>query len=228
VLHRVSAIVPAAGQGTRLGRSLPKAFVLVAGKPLLEHTLAGLSGAFRFDEILVAVGAEHVGRAVKLAAHAGFRNVRVIAGGRTRAESVGNALREVRESSTIVAVHDAARPLVSKRMIRALITAAAECGAAIAALPATATVKRVRKGFVVATEDRETLALAQTPQVFRKKLLVDRYRRLGLKAFKATDEAALFDGSGQDVRVVPGEVKNIKVTTPEDLELLAHYLKARR
>ncbi len=226
--YRVSAIVPAAGQGARLGRSLPKAFVVVAGKPLLEHTLGSLSRAFRFDEILVAVSAEHVGRAEKLAARAGLRNVRVVIGGATRAESVRNALCQVRESSDFVAVHDAARPLVSGKLVKALVAAAAGCGAAIAAVPATATVKRVLKGRVTGTEDRDTLALAQTPQVFRKKLLLERYACLGAKALKATDEAALFDGSGQTVRAMPGEAKNIKVTTPEDLELLVHYLKARR
>jgi 2-C-methyl-D-erythritol 4-phosphate cytidylyltransferase len=220
----VSAIVPAAGQGIRLGCSLPKAFVSVAGKPLLEHTLLNLSKAFRFDEIIIAVSAKHIGRAEKLAAHTGLGNVRVVRGGATRAESVLNALRTVRNSSALVAVHDAARPLVSKRLVKALVAAAAECGAAIAALPATATVKRVRKGRVTGTEDREALMLAQTPQVFRTKLLVARYARLGAKALKATDEAALFDGSGQTVRAVPGEVKNIKVTTPEDLKLFAYYL----
>lgn len=224
----VSAIVPAAGKGARLGRALPKAFVPVAGKPLLAHTLASLSKAFRFDEILVVVGPGHVGRARRLAARAGLHNVRVVRGGATRAESVLNALREVSASSSLVAVHDAARPLVSKRLVRALVEAASECGAAIAALPATATVKRVFRGRVTGTEDRETLALAQTPQVFRTKLLAARYARLGAKAFRATDEASLFDGSGQIVRAVPGEVANIKVTTAEDLKLLTHYLKARR
>ena len=155
-----------------------------------------------------------------------FRKIRVVAGGKTRAESVRNALARVSDECDWVLVHDAARPLVSAALVRRVLEGAKQTGAAIAALPAHATVKRVRKENLTInrTEDREAFYMAQTPQVFGRALLMKRYETLGRAAFKKTDEAALFDGTRVRVKVVSGETKNIKVTTPDDLELLQFHL----
>jgi 2-C-methyl-D-erythritol 4-phosphate cytidylyltransferase len=117
---------------------------------------------------------------------------------------------------------------VTKELIASLLAEAKRSGAVICARPATATVKKVdlKKNTIMATEDREKLFLAQTPQVFKKKLLEDRYAALGKKALARTDEAALFDGSKTAVRVVVGPHMNIKITTPEDLKLSEFYLKS--
>ncbi len=212
---KITAVVPAAGKGTRFGSKIPKAFVRFAGKALLVHTLERLSAAHRFTETLVAVERERVAETEKLLAEAGIA-ARVVPGGRTRAESVRNAVFEAAGADWVL-VHDAARPFASVPLVRRVIAKAKETGAALAAVPATATVKRVsRAGRVTGTEDRESLWLAQTPQVFRKDLLVSRYRALGKRAGAATDEAALFDGSNVRVAVVPGESGNVKITTPED------------
>ena len=226
---RVAAIVPAAGKGRRLKSKTPKPLVPVAGKPLLAHTLINLKKSFPFTEIILAVDPsqeESIGRLLK---KYGLRGVRVVEGGKTRSQSVLNGLSGISKECDWALVHDAARPFVNGRLVRRLLEAAKKTGAAICALPATATVKAVNAGdkTIIRTEDRGRLYLAQTPQVFKKGLLLKRYQALGKKAFRATDEAALFDRSGVRVKVIEGEVGNIKITTAQDLKLMKFYLKER-
>jgi 2-C-methyl-D-erythritol 4-phosphate cytidylyltransferase len=216
---KVSAIIPAAGKGRRFGSSKQKLLALIAGQPLLIHTLGSLSKAFSFSEIIVAAPLGRVGVFQSLLKRHGFGFVKVLAGGKTRAESVHRALEAVSPFCDFVLVHDAARPWVERSLVRRLVAAAKKTGAAISAIPVTSTVKKVdpSKKVILKTVDRALLWLAQTPQVFRKDLLARRYRALGLKAYLATDEAALFDGASTRVVVVEGSPKNIKITTPEDL-----------
>lgn len=225
---RVAAIVPAAGLGRRLGASRPKAFVPVAGKTLLEHTLEALARAHRFDSIVVAVARPELAAARRLLARSGVRGVRTVVGGKTRAESVWRALETVGDSDFVL-VHDAARPLVTRKLVGALLKEARRSGAVIPGTPPTATVKRVdSRGRVAKTEDRSSLVLAQTPQVFRRDWLLGAYRRLGARAFLATDEAQLFDGSPRRVSVLAGDPDNVKITTREDLAWLKARLRGGR
>ncbi len=226
--YTVAAIIPAAGRGTRLKQKTPKAFVEVAGKPLFIHTLFALKKAYPFFQMIVALDPSMMEKAKKL-----LKKFKISAdlavGGATRAESVWNALQAVSPSCAWVAVHDAARPLISGPVVQRTIEEALRSGGALCALPATATVKRVnlKTRRVIKTENRDSLYLAQTPQVFKKEILVKRYKTLGQKAFQATDEAALFDGSSQVVNVVTGDPKNIKITTPEDLEFFERWHRLR-
>ena len=226
----VAAIVAAAGAGKRLKAGKPKPFIRVMGKPLLAHTLSHLERSFRFSEILVAVHPRRIREAEALARRYSLENVRFVAGGKTRAQSVRSAVLASSPESRWVLIHDAARPMVRGALVRGLLRAAGKTGAAICAIPATATVKKVdvRRGIALSTEDRRSLWLAQTPQVFKKALLLDRYEKLGEKASRCTDEAALFDGSSVKVRVVLGDPSNIKVTTPEDLEWFKVYASRHR
>ena len=225
----VAAIVPAAGAGKRLGSKTPKAFVRVGGVPLLTLTLKCLRTAYPFKEIIVAARPANIKKYRSLLMAHGLKEAKVVGGGVTRAASVFNAMSAVSKDSEWVLVHDAARPFVDKRLVARLLMEAKKTGAALCALPATGTVKRVdTKKRVLGTEDRKTLYLAQTPQIFRKKLLLDRYLRLGKKAFTATDEAALFDHTQTRVQIVSGDERNIKITTPGDLELAEYYLKRDR
>lgn len=225
---KVAAIVPAAGRGRRFRGKTPKLFVPLNGKPLLVHTLQQLIRSFRFEEVLVMTGPTDIKKTEKILKHFHLAgSCRVLAGGRTRAESVKRGFEKLSAGSDWVLVHDGARPLIDKTLVLRTISAAKATGAALCAVPATATVKKVdiRRRTVIGTQDRRSLYLAQTPQVFRRDLLSARYRVLKKKALQATDEAALFDGSKTLVRVVEGTVKNIKITTPGDGELLKHYLK---
>lgn len=226
---KIAVIVPAAGQGRRLKTKQPKAFVPLLGKPLLIHTLTNLKRSFSFKEMIVAAASSQLKSVRRFLARYRLNGVRVVPGGRTRAESVRNAVVSLSNKCEWVLIHDAARPFVSLDLVRRLIKSARRTGAAICALPATATVRRIdpKKGIALGTEDRESLVLVQTPQVFRKRLLLERYQRLGKKALSATDEAALFDGSAVKVSVIPGDSRNIKVTTKDDLKLCEFYLKKK-
>lgn len=226
---KIAAIIPAAGQGRRLKTKKIKPFVLVAGKPILVYTIENLKRSCPLEEIILVVSAAQNGNFKRLLKRYGLDGIRLVAGGRTRSESVKNGLEHVSEGCNWVLVHDAARPLISKPMLERLIMGAKKTGAAIVALPVTSTVKKVRSGtqLIQWTEDRGKLCLAQTPQIFRKDLLIHRYAELGKKALRVTDEAALFDGSRVKIGVVPGETSNVKITTLEDIELFKFYLKHR-
>ena len=226
---KIAAIVPAAGLGRRLKTKAFKPFVRILGKPLLVHTLESLKKSFDFAEIIVAAAPAKLDETLRLLRRHKLHGVRVVLGGRNRSGSVRNALLNVSGDCDWVLVHDAARPFVGRVLVRRLLNAAKATGAAIAATPVTATVKRsgARKDVIFKTEDRERLFLAQTPQLFRKGLLAKRYRTLGAKALLCTDEAALFDRSRVRVRLVPGDPKNIKITAPEDIKLFKFYLNDR-
>lgn len=224
---KVAAIVPAAGEGRRLKTRQSKAFVAVFGKPLVIHTLLALKRAFHFEEIVLVIARSQEKKFQKLLKRFRLHDIRLVYGGGTRAESVRNGLMSVSNRCDWVLVHDAARPLVSARLVKNLLKAAKKHPAVILALPVNQTVKRVDllSQAILKTEDRRELFLAQTPQVFKKDQLLRRYRELGDKALSVTDEAALFDGSRTKVRIFIGEEKNIKITTKADIELMKFYLK---
>lgn len=217
---RTSALVPAAGKGARLGSKIPKQFLVVSGKPILIWTLETLAKAYPFQEIIVAADPSRHTFIQKWTRKARLGSVRLVRGGATRSESVRRALESVSPKSQYVLVHDAARPLASPALIQKTLLAARKTGGAICAIPESSTVKRVnlKTKTILKTEDRSQLYLAQTPQVFKKEKLLERYRQLGAKAALLTDEASFFDGTGLSVKIVEGEPMNIKITTSEDLE----------
>ncbi|MCG3176256.1 MAG: 2-C-methyl-D-erythritol 4-phosphate cytidylyltransferase [Candidatus Omnitrophica bacterium] len=228
----VALIVPAAGQGRRFGSRVPKTLArLGRGRALLVLTLERLSKAYAFDPVVVPVEAARIEVVSRLLKSFGLSRARVVAGGRTRAESVLRGLESLPRSSRRgwVAVHDAARPLVDPPTVRRCIRDARRYGAAILAQPCHATVKRSDpKGLrVQGTEDRSRLYLAQTPQIFKVRDLMGRYSRLGPKALTCTDEAALFDGTGKRIRITRSGPSNIKITTKADLDFYTFY-SARR
>jgi 2-C-methyl-D-erythritol 4-phosphate cytidylyltransferase/2-C-methyl-D-erythritol 2,4-cyclodiphosphate synthase len=144
--------------------------------------------------------------------------VRIVAGGARRQDSVVNAFGAASERSGVIVIHDAARPFVSADLIARTIAAAVEFGAALAVLPARDTVKQVEGLFVTSTLRRESIVLAQTPQAFLRQVLGDALA-LGARGIEATDEAALAEHAGHAVRIVSGEASNIKITTPEDVQV---------
>lgn len=219
-----AAIIVAAGRGERFGGPRPKALVELAGVPIVRRTVDRFVGSAAFGDVVVAAPAGELDAARDV-----LRGTpaRVVAGGRRRQDSVLAALRALPGSVAIVAVHDAARPLVSARVILETVEAARSHGAAIAALPVSDTVKEVSdEGFVLATRSRQTLWLAQTPQAFRRELLLEAHERAAADGAEATDDAALVARLGHAVRVVPGEASNLKITVPADLELAAAWLAA--
>lgn len=218
----VTAIVAAGGRGRRLGDAVPKQLLDIGGRSILQHSVEAFLTHPLVTEVIVALPAS-------MTPPAWPSNVRVVAGGERRQDSVANAFDQVAEQSQVVLVHDAARPFVTADVISRAIDAAVAHGAAIAALPVSDTVKRVADGgdVIVETLRREQIYLAQTPQAFRRAVLRDAVA-LGRRGVAATDEAALAEQAGHTVRIVPGDPSNVKITTGSDLESARRHAGGER
>ena len=219
----VWAIVAAAGSGDRFGADRPKAFVRLGELPLLAHSLERLDASEWVDEIVVAAPAGWEEPAILLAEELGAGKVSAcVTGGATRAETVRIAVAEVAADAAVVLVHDAARPLLSDDVIARLLAPLSEgWDGAVPGLPLADTVKRVDGGRVLETLPRDQLVAVQTPQAF----VADALRRAVASGAEASDCAALVEASGGRVTVVPGDRRLLKVTTPEDLELVSSWLE---
>jgi 2-C-methyl-D-erythritol 4-phosphate cytidylyltransferase/2-C-methyl-D-erythritol 2,4-cyclodiphosphate synthase len=208
----VTAIIAAGGRGERFGAGQPKQLLSIGGQTILERSVNAFLEHDNVDDLVVALPAEIASRPPEYLLRRA-KPVRVIAGGARRQDSVAAAFDVVSERCDVVVIHDAARPFASRDLIARTIAAAAESGAALAAVEARDTVKEVRAGIVQQTLDRRTIFLAQTPQAFRRDVLRD---ALAVVA-DATDEATLAERAGHQVRIVEGEASNIKITTPDDV-----------
>ncbi|HEX3178091.1 MAG TPA: 2-C-methyl-D-erythritol 4-phosphate cytidylyltransferase [Methylomirabilota bacterium] len=215
-MRDVAVLVPAGGIGARLGSRTPKQFLRLGREPILRATLRHFRAHPRVGEIVVAAPAAHVERARRLL-RGGEASVTVVAGGASRQESVRSALAAAPASASVILVHDAVRPFLTRGLIDSLIAAAERDGAAICALPVAETVKRVRDGFVDATVERDGLWTVQTPQAFRAALLREAHDKARRDGFVGTDESMLVERLGHRVRVIPGLAENVKITTPADL-----------
>jgi 2-C-methyl-D-erythritol 4-phosphate cytidylyltransferase/2-C-methyl-D-erythritol 2,4-cyclodiphosphate synthase len=216
----VTAIIAAGGRGTRFGGVQPKQLSLLGGRPILQHSVQAFLDSAAISDVIVALPAELAADPPAYLRSVG-KPLQVVAGGARRQDSVSRAFERVSAHTEIVVIHDAARPLVTDAVIRRTIDAADAGGAAIAALRARDTVKRAGvDGIITATLPREEIFLAQTPQAFRVTVLRDALAF----ADDATDEAALAERAGHHVRVVDGDARNLKVTTPEDLAIAERLL----
>ncbi len=227
----VAALVLAGGRGERLGHSLPKAFVRVAGAPLLVHALEALAAAPEIDWLIPVVSEDQLDELKALALEArpalAGRLAPPVAGGAERQDSMGAGLAALPEGVDLVVVHDAARPLVRAAAVSRVVEVARREGAAILAVPASDTLKRVRQGRVVETPPRAECWAAQTPQVFRVEILREALEKATAEGRIATDDAQLVEWLGVDVPVVPGDADNLKVTHAADLAVAERALAAR-
>jgi 2-C-methyl-D-erythritol 4-phosphate cytidylyltransferase len=225
-----SAIIVAAGSGVRLGSGVPKAFVKVGGRAMLSYSLGAVAQVNSIGEVVITVpeGFESAARAEAAAAGLGVP-IKVTPGGVERQDSVRIALALTSSESELVIVHDAARPLATPAIFEACLSAAARAGGAIAAIPVADTLKRVAGGdnAIAATVARAGLWQAQTPQAFRRELLVAAHRRAASEGVVATDDADLVERTGARVEVVEGSTANLKITTPSDLAIVEAIVAAR-
>lgn len=225
---RVNAIIVAAGEGKRMGADAPKPLLLLAGKPILVHTLEAVAASSVGRAIIVVAAAERARFELLLgSAKLGRLQWTLQNGGARRQDSVAGGLAEVDADCEIVVVHDAVRPLVTPGLIDRSVEAAAKDGAAVAGVPVADTIKVVsRERRIESTPPRDALWAIQTPQAFRAALLREAHRRAAIDRVEATDDAMLVERLGEKVAVVEGERRNLKITTPEDLAiaeaLLAH------
>ncbi len=214
----LTAIVPAAGKSRRMKTSFEKPYLLLDRKPILAHALLALERSPLVRDIILVVRRSRIPLAGRLIRAFGLRKVRTICpGGPSRFESVWRGLKRLSPDTEFILVHDGARPLLSGALIQRVARAARRYGAAIPALPIHSTVKRGRGRFVKETLLRDQLWEIQTPQIFRKSLLLEGY----LKAKRSrgnsvTDCAILLERLGKKVFLVPGDPRNIKITTREE------------
>ena len=220
----VWAVLAAAGSGERLGADRPKAFVRLGDRPLLAESLERLDASPWVDAIVVAAPPGWEEPVILLAEElACGKVVAAVTGGATRAASVRAALAEVPEDAAVVLVHDAARPLLPDDVVERVVAPLSEgWDGVVPALPVPDTVKRVRDGAVVETLDRAELVLVQTPQAFVAPVLRE------AAAGEGSDCASLVEARGGRVKVVAGDRRLQKVTTREDLDLVAGLLGSAR
>jgi 2-C-methyl-D-erythritol 4-phosphate cytidylyltransferase/2-C-methyl-D-erythritol 2,4-cyclodiphosphate synthase len=229
-MSKATAIIAAGGAGLRMDSPLPKQFGLLAGVPILIHTIRAFCRVTAIDRVIVVVPAAHLERTRELLARFACGDLcTVTAGGRLRQDSVRLGLGLVGPDSALVAVHDGARPLVTPGEIERCLAAAAEHGAAILAVAVKDTLKAVdQNGFVRHTVDRQDLWQAQTPQAFRTEILLRAFAAADRDGFVGTDEASLLEHTGIPVRVVEGSEKNLKVTRPGDLSMAEALLMPKQ
>jgi len=211
----VSVIIAAGGQGTRLGAGVPKQWLAIGGRTLLERSVAAFDAHPRVTEIVVVVPPGTTDAPVPATA----TPRRIVTGGARRQDSVAEGFAAVSAQASVILVHDAARPFVTADVIDRAIDGALASGAVVPAVPVHDTVKQVAPGDsrVIGTLPRETLFLAQTPQAFRRDVLAAAIRA-GRDGASGTDEAMLAEQAGHEVRLVAGDDANVKITTATDLE----------
>ncbi len=224
---KVAAIIVAAGSGKRFGGTVKKQFLEIKGKPILVFTLERFQSCEDIDEIVLVVPQAEM-QFIKdriLKEYPLSKIKQIVGGGQERYHSVYNGLNALSADVEIVAVHDGVRPFITIEKISRLICEAQIHGAALPAVKPRDTVKSCNQGFTSHTLDRDSLVLVQTPQVFKKELLLKAYRQAFASQQFGTDDAALVERSGWPVYIVPGDYDNIKITTVDDLFIAGKLLE---
>ena len=219
-----------------MGAETPKQFLELDGTPIVIHTVRRVASCALITDIVVATRGDVVASLeASLRAEKFKQKISVIRGGDSRQESVTLALQQVPDDAELVLVHDAVRPFVTVEQIARAIEEARRCKAAILGIPAMDTVKEVKRAslpedvaLITGTIPRERVVLAQTPQVFAAKLLKEAFAKAAADGVNASDEAGLVERLGNDVHVVLGSERNIKITKPADMELAKFYLERER
>ena len=222
---KFAVIIPAAGQSSRFGGNRKKPFQDLAGRAVWLRTVDHFINRDDVSEVILVLGEDDIADfRSRFGPILAFMNLKVVVGGASRAESVQNGIASLQEPADFIAVHDAARPLLTKAWVTEIFAAAIKHGAVIPGTPVSSTVKRIDgDNNIVETIDRSCLRLAQTPQVFRRDILEAAYAKASdHSAF--TDEASLVEASGQPVFIHDGWPMNIKITTPDDLKLAEFLL----
>ena len=227
-----AAVIVAAGRGSRMGLDRNKVLYPVAGEPVIVRTVRAFESSGLFDGgIVVVTGACDMDEMKDMFARGGLSVRAVVEGGADRQESVCRGIAACDENADIIAIHDGARPLVTREVIAATIDSAKMYGSGVAAVALKDTIKRIdESGCVVDTPIRDTLRAVQTPQTFDAKLIRAahaRYRNGNEDGLRATDDAMLAEWMGHSVRLTAGDVENIKLTTPEDMLLAEQVLEKR-
>ncbi len=225
----VNVIIVAAGKGVRMGTVQRKQYLIVAGHPILSHTLQRISACAAVDHICMVIPQEdfdycheHILSPAEMK-----KPVKLVAGGSERQQSVFRGLKELGQKDGLVAIHDGVRPLIDPSLIDDCIRVAAVSGACIPGIPVADTIKKANpKGYITETVERNGLWLIQTPQVFEYRIIMDAHKRAQNDGYAGTDDASLVERMGYPVNIIRGSKANIKVTTDEDLIMAAALLNS--
>ena len=226
---RISAIIPAAGLGTRMG-GIKKPYMDIAGKPILAYTLVAFQRCPFIDNIFIVTAKGDESRCIQdvVKIYSIDKPFSIVTGGDTRQESVYNALKDLSSNTDIVVIHDAVRPLLTEEMIIQSIDNANLYGSAIVAVPVKDTIKESDDdGFVTKTLDRRKLWAIQTPQTFKYDLIMKAHLYARDNNIQATDDAFLVEQIGYKVKLIMGSYENIKITTPEDIIMAKAILESK-
>jgi len=222
------AIIVAGGSGKRMLRDLPKQFLSLDGIPILGRTLIKFEKTSSVDRVVLVVPKDDMAYAKNeiVGKYQILKVKHIRAGGETRQDSVRSGLEMVDDSDDVVVIHDGVRPFLSEELIDLSIREAVRNGAVIPVIPLKNTIKIVGEdGIIRDTPDRSDLRLAQTPQAFRREIILEAYRSAYREGFYGTDDASLVERMGVPVQTIPGLYDNIKITTPGDLDLGELLLK---
>lgn len=228
---KVTAIIPSAGKGKRMGIVTPKHFLCLEGKPILAYTLEAFEICPDVNQVFLVVRAGEEQYCLnQVVERYGFKKVlKVVTGGDRRQDSVYNAIKKLDDDTDIVVVHDGVRPFVPPELVSETVKLAMYVDGVVAALPLKDTIKEVSKdGIVKNTPDRELFCYAQTPQAFKKRVLESAFLSAYNDNFFGTDESSFVERIGGKVKIVEGSSENIKITTKEDLLLAEVILRTRR
>ncbi len=227
---RAFAVIPAAGMGKRMGASINKQYLLLNGKPIVAHTLQFFQDSPAISGIILVIPEDEIPycREKVVERFSLSKVMDIVPGGAERQHSVMNglsALKRYAGDEDLVVVHDGVRPFLDEKMLQESIAIASEGIGALTAVQAKDTIKVVEGGFVIETPDRSALWHAQTPQSFRYGLILRMHEMAELEDFLGTDDCSLLERYGEQVRVIKGSYRNIKITTPEDLLLAEAFIK---
>jgi 2-C-methyl-D-erythritol 4-phosphate cytidylyltransferase len=226
--HNAVAIVPSAGLGRRFGVGRNKPFETLGGKPVLIWALEALQKMTEITEIIPVLKKADMQAGTELFKYYKITKVKQIApGGKERQDSVFNGIHLIRDTGSVVLIHDGARPFLEPKIVRRALKALSGCDGVVIGVPPKDTIKEIEEQLIRQTLKRDMLIAVQTPQIFFYRPLLDAYEKAVKESFLATDDATLVERNGGRIRVVIGEYTNIKITTPEDLVIAEAFLKMR-
>ncbi len=228
MMEQTVAIIVAGGSGKRMSSDHPKQYVSLSGIPILARTLLTFEKALSVGRIVLVVPKDDIGYAKeKIIDQYMIHKIKHIqSGGKTRQDSVRSGLEMVEDSDEVVIIHDGVRPFLSKGLIDLSVREAARSGAVVPVVPLKSTLKIIDEdGSIKGTPDRNSIRIAQTPQVFRREIILNAYKSAYRERYYGTDDASLVERMGIPVTTIPGSYDNIKITTPEDLALGELLLK---
>ncbi len=225
-----TVIIAASGTGKRMKSAVAKQYLELKGRPVLSYTIEAFDKSPYIDDIIIVCGSTDIDYVSKnIVAKYGYSKVKTVtAGGNERQDSVYNGLKKVSKDCDVVLIHDGVRPFIDNKYIKELIDTALECGGCVMGVKVKDTIKICDKSNnITDTPERNTLWAAQTPQAFKYSIIMNAYKKAFDDGYYGTDDSMLAERTGVKIKMVEGSYNNIKLTTPEDLDVGEKILEKR-